>query len=111
MKCIVGIYEAKPFIEVSEAEWHRLSRSSASGLPGIILPPAGARLGRVIFIASESGLLPPAEMIHYGMSKIAPLSIARGRAEQTGGTGVAVNSVLPGPTRSEGLSTSFTRRR
>ena len=59
--------------------------------------------GRVIFIASESGLLPPAEMIHYGMTKTAQLTIARGLAEQTKGTGVTVNSVLPGPTRSEGI--------
>ena len=56
------------------------------------------------FIASKSGLLPPAEMIRYAMTKTAQLSIARGLAEQTRGTGVTVNSVLPGPTRSEGIA-------
>lgn len=58
---------------------------------------------RVLFIASESALLVPSEMIHYGMTKTAQLAIARGLAEQTRGTGVTVNSVLPGPTRSEGI--------
>jgi NAD(P)-dependent dehydrogenase (short-subunit alcohol dehydrogenase family) len=59
--------------------------------------------GRVIFIASESALVVPSEMIHYGMTKTAQLAIARGLAEQTRGTGVTVNSVMPGPTRSEGI--------
>ncbi len=103
----LGIYEAKPFTEISDADWHHLFEVNVV---------SGARLarhyfprmlekdwGRVIFIASESGLLPPAEMIHYGMTKSAQLSISRGLAEQTRGTGVTVNSVLPGPTRSEGI--------
>ncbi|MFZ5795349.1 MAG: SDR family NAD(P)-dependent oxidoreductase [Sphingomonas sp.] len=104
----LGIYEAKPFVEVSDAEWHRIFEVNV--VSGIRLarhyfPRMLARdWGRVIFIASESGLLPPAEMIHYGMTKTAQLSIARGLAEQTRGTGVTVNSVLPGPTRSEGIA-------
>src|SRR4051812_16320004 len=59
--------------------------------------------GRIVFISSESGVNIPAEMIHYGMTKTAQLAIARGLAETTTGTGVTVNSVLPGPTRSEGV--------
>jgi NAD(P)-dependent dehydrogenase (short-subunit alcohol dehydrogenase family) len=59
--------------------------------------------GRIIFISSESAVQIPTEMIHYGMTKTAQLTIARGMAELTRGTGVTVNSVLPGPTRSEGI--------
>jgi NAD(P)-dependent dehydrogenase (short-subunit alcohol dehydrogenase family) len=61
--------------------------------------------GRVVFVSSESGVQIPSEMIHYGMTKTAQLAIARGVAETTAGTGVTVNSVLPGPTESEGVST------
>jgi NAD(P)-dependent dehydrogenase (short-subunit alcohol dehydrogenase family) len=61
--------------------------------------------GRIVFISSESGLNIPKEMIHYGMSKTAQLSISRGLAELTKGTAVTVNSVLPGPTMSEGVET------
>lgn len=64
--------------------------------------------GRIVFVASESALLIPAEMIHYGMSKSAQLAVARGLAERTRGTRVTVNSILPGPTRSEGI-TAFIR--
>lgn len=103
----LGIYEAKEFTEISDADWHNIFEVNVV---------SGARLsrhyfprmlekdwGRVIFISSESGIIPPAEMMHYGMTKTAQLSIARGLAEQTKGTGVTVNSVLPGPTRSEGV--------
>lgn len=103
----LGIYEAKPFAEISDADWHRLfevnvvsgARLSRHYFPKML----EKNWGRVIFIASESGLLPPAEMIHYGMTKSAQLAISRGLAEHTRGTGVTVNSVLPGPTRSEGI--------
>lgn len=104
----LGIYEAKPFTEISDADWHHFFEVNVV---------SGARLarhyfprmleknwGRIIFIASESALLIPGEMIHYGMTKTAQLAIARGLAEQTRGTGVTVNSVLPGPTRSEGIA-------
>ena len=104
----LGIYEAKPFAEISDADWHHIfevnvvsgARLSRHYFPKMI----ESNWGRVIFIASESGLLPPAEMLHYGMTKTAQLTIARGLAEQTRGTGVTVNSVLPGPTRSEGIA-------
>jgi NAD(P)-dependent dehydrogenase (short-subunit alcohol dehydrogenase family) len=103
----LGIYEAKPFNEISDADWHRffeINVVSGARLARHYFPRMlDSGWGRVIFIASESGLLPPAEMIHYGMTKTAQLSIARGLAEQTRGTSVTVNSVLPGPTRSEGI--------
>jgi NAD(P)-dependent dehydrogenase (short-subunit alcohol dehydrogenase family) len=63
--------------------------------------------GRIVFIASESAANIPAEMVHYGMTKTAQVAVARGLAEGTAGTGVTVNSVLPGPTASEGVSTFF----
>ncbi len=103
----LGIYEAKPFTEITDADWHHLFEVNVV---------SGARLarhyfpkmleknwGRIIFIASESALVIPGEMIHYGTTKTAQLAIARGLAEQTRGTGVTVNSVMPGPTRSEGI--------
>ncbi len=103
----LGIYEAKDFTDISDEDWHRLFEInvvSGARLARHYFPRMLAKdWGRVIFIASESGLLPPAEMIHYGMTKSAQLSISRGLAEQTRGTGVTVNSVLPGPTRSEGI--------
>jgi 3-oxoacyl-[acyl-carrier protein] reductase len=59
--------------------------------------------GRVIFISSESGVMTPPEMVHYGVTKSSQLAVSRGMAELTKGTGVTVNAVLPGPTRSEGI--------
>jgi NAD(P)-dependent dehydrogenase (short-subunit alcohol dehydrogenase family) len=59
--------------------------------------------GRIVFISSESAVQIPAEMIHYGMTKTAQLAVSRGIAETTAGTNVTVNSVLPGPTGSEGV--------
>ncbi|WP_188763987.1 SDR family NAD(P)-dependent oxidoreductase [Sandarakinorhabdus glacialis] len=104
----LGIYEAKAFSDITDADWHRFFEINVV---------SGARLarhyfprmlennwGRIIFIASESALVIPAEMVHYGMTKTAQLAISRGLAEQTRGTGVTVNSVLPGPTRSEGIA-------
>lgn len=103
----LGIYEAKPFAEISDAEWHRLFEVnvvSGARLARHYFPRMLERnWGRIIFIASESALAIPSEMIHYGMTKTAQLAIARGLAEQTRGTGVTVNSVMPGPTRSEGI--------
>jgi NAD(P)-dependent dehydrogenase (short-subunit alcohol dehydrogenase family) len=103
----LGIYEAKDFADISDADWHHIfevnvvsgARLARHYFPGMI----DRDWGRILFIASESGLLPPAEMIHYGMTKSAQLAISRGLAEHTRGTGVTVNSVLPGPTRSEGI--------
>ena len=65
--------------------------------------------GRIVFVSSESALQIPVEMIHYGMTKTAQLAVARGLAESLAGTGVTVNSVLPGPTRSEGAGEFLTR--
>src|SRR5262245_64328993 len=67
--------------------------------------------GRIVFISSESGLNIPTEMIHYGMTKTAQLAISRGLAESVAGTGVTVNAVLPGPTRSEGVAAFFSKLR
>lgn len=105
----LGIYEAKSFAEISDADWHHIfevnvvsgARLSRHYFPKML----EKNWGRVIFIASESGLLPPAEMIHYGMTKTAQLSVSRGLAEMTRGTAVTVNSVMPGPTMSEGVET------
>jgi len=103
----VGIFEARPFTEIPDEDWLRLFetnvlsgvRLSRGYLPGMVR----AGWGRVIFISSESALQIPAEMIHYGVTKTAQLALSRGLAETVAGTGVTVNVVLPGPTRSEGV--------
>jgi len=103
----LGIYEARPFAEIADADWHHLfevnvvsgARLARHYFPRML----EAGWGRVVFIASESALVVPSEMIHYGMTKSAQLAIARGLAELTRGTAVTVNSVMPGPTRSEGI--------
>ena len=104
----VGIFEPKPFAEIGDEDWNRFFavnvmsgvRLSRAYLPGM----KERNSGRIVFISSESGLQIPAEMIHYGMTKTAQLAIARGLAESCRGTNVTVNSVLPGPTASEGVS-------
>src|SRR5208282_2149122 len=103
----LGIFEPKPFAEISDADWMRFFetnvmsgvRMSRHYLPGMVK----RGWGRVVFISSESGLNIPVEMVHYGMTKTAQIALARGLAETTAGTNVTVNSVLPGPTRSEGV--------
>jgi NAD(P)-dependent dehydrogenase (short-subunit alcohol dehydrogenase family) len=103
----VGIFEARPFTEIRDEDWLRLFETNV--LSGVRLSrgylPAMVRTGwgRVIFISSESALQIPAEMIHYGVTKTAQLALSRGLAETVAGTGVTVNVVLPGPTRSEGV--------
>jgi NAD(P)-dependent dehydrogenase (short-subunit alcohol dehydrogenase family) len=103
----LGIYGAKPFAEISDDEWMKfLEVNVMSGvrLSRYYLPKMLQKnWGRIIFISSESGINIPSEMIHYGVTKTAQLSLARGLAETTVGTNVTVNSVLPGPTRSEGV--------
>ena len=104
----LGIYAAKPFFDISDAEWLRFLqtnvmsgvRLSRAYLPGML----HRNWGRIVFISSESAINIPVEMIHYGVTKTAQLAISRGLAEMTAGTGVTVNSVLPGPTRSEGVA-------
>jgi NAD(P)-dependent dehydrogenase (short-subunit alcohol dehydrogenase family) len=103
----LGIFEAKPFLDIDDAEWRRFF--DANVLSGIrvtrhYLPQMLERKwGRIIFVSSESGLQIPAEMVHYGMTKTAQLAVARGIAESFPASGVTVNSVLPGPTESEGV--------
>ena len=104
----LGIFEAKPFAEISDAEWlHFFEVNVLSGvrLSRAYLPAMLRRnWGRILFISSESGLQIPAEMIQYGTTKTAQIAVARGLAETTRGTGVTVNSILPGPTKSEGVA-------
>jgi NAD(P)-dependent dehydrogenase (short-subunit alcohol dehydrogenase family) len=103
----LGIFEPKPFAEIADADWLRFFEVNVlSGvrlvrhyLPGMLK----SNWGRIIFISSESAIQIPAEMIHYGMTKTAQIAVARGLAESVAGTGVTVNSVLPGPTASEGV--------
>jgi NAD(P)-dependent dehydrogenase (short-subunit alcohol dehydrogenase family) len=102
----LGIFEPKAFEQISDEDWLRLFEvnvMSGVRLSRYYLPRMKEQnWGRVIFVSSESGLQIPSEMIHYGMTKTAQLAIARGMAETTSGTNVTVNSVLPGPTASEG---------
>ena len=104
----VGIFEPKAFEEIDDADWfHMFEVNVMSGvrLARHYFPKMKAKgWGRVVFISSESSLQIPAEMIHYGMTKTAQLAVARGLAELTVGTAVTVNSVLPGPTASEGVA-------
>jgi len=105
----LGIFEAKPFADIPDADWMRffeVNVMSGVRLTRHYLPEMLRKnWGRVIFISSESAQHIPAEMIHYGMTKTAQVAIARGIAETTVGTGVTVNSVLVGPTASEGVTT------
>ncbi|HEY4293339.1 SDR family oxidoreductase [Luteibacter sp.] len=107
----LGIFEPRDFFEIDDAEWSRyfdvnvisgvrLSRHYAKGM-------AARGWGRVQFISSESSIQTPPEMVHYGVTKTAQLAVSRGLAEVLAGTGVTVNTVLPGPTLSEGVSDFF----
>ncbi len=104
-----GIFEPKDFFEIPDEDWSRFFEVNV--MSGVRLSRAymkgmlARNWGRIVFISSESGLNIPVEMIHYGMTKTAQLSVARGLAQLTAGTGVTVNSVLPGPTMSEGVET------
>lgn len=103
----LGIFEPKPFEQISDDDWIRFFETNV--LSGIRLARHYVRgmrsrnWGRIVFVSSESALQIPTEMIHYGMTKTAQLAVARGLAETLAGTGVTVNSVLPGPTASEGV--------
>jgi NAD(P)-dependent dehydrogenase (short-subunit alcohol dehydrogenase family) len=109
----VGIFDPKPFEEIPDEEWLQFFETNV--LSGVRLSRHYARgmrernWGRIVFVSSESALQIPTEMIHYGMTKTAQLAIARGLAETFAGTGVTVNSVLPGPTASEGVGEFVTR--
>jgi NAD(P)-dependent dehydrogenase (short-subunit alcohol dehydrogenase family) len=103
----LGIFEAKAFSDISDEDWVKFIEVNV--LSGVRLSRHYMPLmlkknwGRIIFISSESGVNIPVEMIHYGVTKTAQLALARGLAEMTAGSGVTVNSVLPGPTKSEGV--------
>jgi NAD(P)-dependent dehydrogenase (short-subunit alcohol dehydrogenase family) len=103
----MGIFEPKPFEDIPDDDWMRFFEVNV--LSGIRLARHYVRgmrarnWGRIVFVSSESALQIPTEMIHYGMTKTAQLAVSRGLAETLAGTGVTVNSVLPGPTASEGV--------
>src|SRR5712672_995270 len=109
----LGIFDPKPFLEIPDADWMRFFevnvlsgvRLARAYLPGMLKK----NWGRIIFISSESAQHIPAEMIHYGMTKTAQVAVARGLAETVAGTGITINSVLAGPTRSEGVETFITQ--
>jgi len=105
----MGIFEQKDFFDIPDDDWERFFTTNVmSGvrLSRAYLPRMAARgWGRVVFISSESALNIPTAMIHYGFTKTAQLSVARGLAKRMAGTGVTVNAVLPGPTKSDGVAT------
>jgi len=107
----LGIFDPRPFEAIADAEWQRFFevnvmsgvRLARHYLPGM----KAAGWGRIVFISSESGINTPGEMVHYGMTKSAQLAVSRGLAQSCAGTGITVNAVLPGPTRSEGVADFF----
>ena len=103
----LGIFEPKAFEDIPDEDWLRffeVNVLSGARLARLVLPGMKRRnWGRILFISSESGVQIPAEMVHYGMTKSAQIAIARGIAESVAGSGITVNSVLPGPTRSRGV--------
>ena len=103
----LGIFEPKAFEDIPDEDWQRffdVNVLSGVRLARLFLPAMKqANWGRIIFISSESGVQIPVEMIHYGVTKTAQLAVARGLAEAVAGTGITVNSVLPGPTKSRGV--------
>ncbi len=102
-----GIFEPKPFAEIPDQDWFRLFEINV--MSGVRLSRHYFPLmlkrnrGRIIFISSESAVLIPGEMIHYGVTKTAQVAVSRGLAELTKGTNVTVNTILPGPTKSRGI--------
>ena len=103
----LGIFEAKAFEDIPDEDWQRffdVNVLSGVRLARLVLPEMKrANWGRIVFISSESAVQIPSEMIHYGMTKTAQLAVSRGLAESVAGTGITVNSVLPGPTKSRGV--------
>lgn len=109
-----GIFAATPVFEIPDAEWLRffeVNVMSGVRLARHYAPRMVARgWGRVIFVSSESAVFIPTEMVHYGMTKTAQISISRGMAQEVKGSGVTVNTVLPGPTLTPGVE-EFVRDR
>ena len=104
----LGLFQPADFFETDDATWDRhwqVNVMSAVRLARAYLPGmARAGWGRFVTLGSESAFNIPVEMIHYGVSKTADVALARGLAKRMAGTGVTVNSVLPGPTLSEGVA-------
>lgn len=104
----VGIFEPKSFLDIPDDDW--LKFFEVNVLSGVRLARhylkgmLAKKWGRIVFVSSESAVQIPAEMIHYGVTKTAQVAVARGVAEAFPASGVTVNSVLAGPTRSEGVS-------
>lgn len=104
----LGVYESRPLSDIREEDWTRMFEMNV--LSGAVLSQfylskiKERKWGRILFIASETGVNIPVDMIHYGLSKAAQIALARGLAETTRGTNVTVNSILPGPTLSEGVT-------
>jgi NAD(P)-dependent dehydrogenase (short-subunit alcohol dehydrogenase family) len=107
----LGIFEPKEFADITDEEWYRfidINIMSAIRLCRFYHPKMMAKKwGRIIFASSESAVNIPPEMMQYGMTKTALLALSRGLAEASKGTEVTVNSVLPGPTATEGVSDFF----
>ncbi|MEV7973697.1 SDR family oxidoreductase [Cellulomonas sp. NPDC089187] len=103
----LGIFGATPALEITDDDWRRyfeVNVLSAVRLIRATLPGmTAAGWGRVLTIASDSAVVIPAEMIHYGTSKTALLAVTRGFAKEAAGTGVTVNSVIAGPTHTGGV--------
>lgn len=109
----LGIYNPQDFFDTPDEEWDRFFQTNV--MSGVRLSRAYAKsmvdqsCGRIVFISSESAVNIPADMIHYGFTKTAQLAISRGLAKRLAGTGVTVNTVLPGPTLSEGVARLLTQ--
>lgn len=103
----LGVFGAVPALEIDDEQWRRyfeVNVLAAVRLIRAVLPGMTARgWGRVLNIASDSAIVIPAEMIHYGVSKTALLGVSRGFAKEAAGTGVTVNSVIAGPTHTGGV--------
>jgi NAD(P)-dependent dehydrogenase (short-subunit alcohol dehydrogenase family) len=103
----LGIFEPKAFEDIPDDDWQRffnVNVMSGVRLARLCLPAMKrANWGRIVFLSSESGVQIPGEMIHYGVTKTAQLALSRGLAESLAGTGITVNCVLPGPTKSRGV--------
>jgi NAD(P)-dependent dehydrogenase (short-subunit alcohol dehydrogenase family) len=110
----LGIFERKPFEQISDEDWQKyfdVNVMSGVRLSRAYFPGMKQRnWGRIVFVSSESGIQIPPDMVHYGMTKSAQLSISRGLAENCVGTGVTVNAVLPGPTLTEGNRRNIAKR-
>jgi 3-oxoacyl-[acyl-carrier protein] reductase len=104
----LGVYETVPFFDETDDAWqHAFDVNVMSGVRlarRYLRPMLDRRGGRVVFIASEAAITPPPDMVGYSATKAMQLSISRSLAELTTGTGVTVNTVMPGTTRTDGVA-------